>query len=76
MKVAKLVKISMAMLKILSEFGVKIDDWQYVDAYEDFLNMRENKVKYRVAIKMLAEEKHVSERTLERVFYRLSKVVG
>ena len=32
MKVAKLVKISMDMLKLMSEYGVRMDDWQYVDA--------------------------------------------
>lgn len=76
MKMAKLLKISMDMLKLMSEYGVKIDDWQYVDTYYDFLNMRDNKVKYRNAIKILAEEKHISPRTLERVFKRLSRVVN
>ena len=76
MKVAKLVKIDMEMLKLLSSFGVRIDDWQYVEAYEDFLNMRDNHVKYRAAIKMLSDDLKVSERTLERVFKRLSQVVN
>lgn len=76
MKVVKLVKISMAMLKLLSENGIKIDDYRYVGAYEDFLNMRHNKVKYRSAIKMIAEDLDVSERTLERIFKRLSGIVN
>ena len=76
MKMAKFVKISIGILKVMSENGIKIDDWQYVDVYEDFLNMRANKVKYRAAIKMLADEKHISQRTLERVFKRLSRIVN
>lgn len=76
MRIAKLLKISIGMLKLLSENGIKMDDWQYVGAYEEFLNMRDNRIKYRSAIKMLAEENHVSERTLERVFKRLSRVVN
>lgn len=76
MKVAKLVEISMGMLKLLSDNGIKIDDYLYIDAYEQFLHMRDNRVKYRSAIKILAEEKHVSERTLERVFKRLSRIVN
>ena len=76
MKVAKLVKISTAMLKLLSENGIRIDDWRYISAYENFLNMRDNRVKYRSAIKMLADENNVSERTLERIFKRLSGVVN
>ena len=76
MKVAKLVKISMEMLKLLSENGIKVDDYRYVDAYYDFLNMRDNHVKHRSAIKMIAEDFSVSERTLERVFKRLSRIVN
>mgnify|MGYP007101825840 CR=1 FL=1 len=75
MKVVKVVEISIGILKLLSEFGIRIDDWQYVDAYKEFLNMRSNRIKYRSAIMMLAEEKHVSERTLERAFKRLSRIV-
>ena len=47
-------------------------DYMYVDAYESFLNMRENKVKYSLAIHLIAEEYNISERTLARVFKRLS----
>jgi AraC-like DNA-binding protein len=76
MKVAKLVKISTAMLKLLSENGIKVDDYRYVDAYYDFLNMRDNRIKHRSAIKMIADDLKVSERTLERVFKRLSRIVN
>lgn len=76
MKIAKLVKISMDMLKLMSEYGIKIDDWKYVNAYYDFLNMRDNRVKYRAAIDTLAKEIHISPRTLERVFKRLSKSIS
>ena len=76
MKVAKLLKISMAMLKLLSENGIKVDDYRYVDAYYDFLNMRDNHIKHRSAIKMIADDLNVSERTLERVFKRLSRIVN
>ena len=76
MKVAKLVKISMEMLKVLSENGIRLDDYRYVEAYEEFLNMRHNRVKYRSAIRQIADEKHISERTLARIFKRLSAIVN
>jgi len=75
MKVSDFLKISMEMLKLLSANGIKMDDHRYVKAYEAFLNMRRNHVKYRVAIKMIADEEGVSERTLERIFKRLSAIV-
>lgn len=72
MKVTELLKIGTSMLYIMSQNGIMRDDYQYLQAYEDFLNMRENRVKYRVAIKILADENNISERTLERIFKRLS----
>ena len=76
MKAVKLVQISTEMLKVLSENGIRIDDYKYVDVYYSFLNMRNNRVKHRVAVKILAGENNISERTLERIFKRLSKVVN
>ena len=76
MKAAKLVKIGMEMLKVLSENGIKFSDWQYVGAYESFLSMRQSGIKHRAAITILAKKNKTSERTLERVFKRLSQVVN
>lgn len=75
MKLAKLIKISTGILTVLSENGIRIDDYKYVTCYEEFVNMRRNRVKYHAAIRMIAEEQKVSERTIERVFRRLSKVI-
>lgn len=75
MKVVEIVRIGRELLKVLSENGIKLSDYKYIDAYTDYVNMRQNRVKHRSAIRMLADEKHVSVRTLERVFNRLSKVV-
>lgn len=72
MKVVELMKISTEMLKLMTENGIHRDDYMYVKAYEEFLCMRSNKVKYRAAIRILSEDYHVGERTLERVFKRLS----
>lgn len=73
MKVTELLKIGTSMLYIMSQNGIMRDDYQYLQAYEDFLQMRKNRVKYRVAIKLLAEDHNVSERTMERIIKRLSQ---
>lgn len=75
MKVIELLKLLSESLKVMSKNGVRVKDYQFVETYENFLNMRSNKVKYRTAIKVLSEEKKVSERTLERIFKRLAKIV-
>lgn len=75
MKVVKMLEIGRDLLKFMSDNGIKMDDYKYVDAYYEFLNMRKNHVKYNVAMKMLADELLVSERTLGRVFRRLSNTI-
>ena len=73
MKVTELLEISMRVLSLMTENGIMRDDYMYLKSYEQFINMRRNHVKYREAIRELAKENHVSQRTLERAFKRLSK---
>ena len=63
MKAIELLKISCEALKMMSKNGICLEDYKYVDAYEQFLTMRSFGMKYRSAITMLAEERHVGERT-------------
>lgn len=58
-------------LKMLSDFEVNYDDWRFVPMYEDFQEMRDKGVKYREAVRMLAEDYHVSRATVERAIKRL-----
>ena len=67
----EIVKYSMHMLYVLAENGIMCSDWQYVRAYEQFVNMRHNRVKYTAAIMDISQELGVSPRTLERAFKRL-----
>lgn len=73
MKVVELLKLGAETLKMMSRNGIFVDDWKYIDAYEDFRRMRELGVKYNVAIKEVANDLHVTKRTLQRAFKRLSK---
>lgn len=71
MKKVELLKILAEGLKMLSENEVMRDDYRYVPMYEAFINMRSSGVKYRSAVRMLAEEYHVSRATVERIIKRL-----
>ena len=73
MKVVELLKLGTETLKTMSQNGIFVDDWKYVEAYEYFLRMRELGIKYDVAIKEVAKSFHVTKRTLQRAFKRLSK---
>ena len=71
MKVVELLKIGGEMLKLMSRNEVNRDDWRFVPMYEEFQEMRNKGVKYREAVRMLAEDYHVSRATVERAIKRL-----
>lgn len=71
MKVIELLKLGGEMLKLMSENEVNRDDWRFVPLYEEFQEMREKGVKYREAVRMLAEDHHISRATVERAIKRL-----
>ena len=71
MKRFEALKLVGGTLKMLSDFEVNYDDWRFVPMYEDFQEMRDKGVKYREAVKMLAEDYHVSRATVERAIKRL-----
>lgn len=73
MKVVELLKLGAETLKTMSRNGIFVDDWKYVEAYEQFLRMRELGVKYDTAIREVSNSLHVTKRTLQRAFKRLSK---
>lgn len=73
MKVIELLKIGGEMLKLMSRNEVNRDDWRFVPMYEEFQEMRDKGVKYREAVRMLAEDYHVSRATVERAIKRLER---
>lgn len=75
MEIAEIVKIGRELLKMLSEYEVRIDDWKYLKMYEEYKRMRSNGVKYRYAIAELASVYHISRANVERIVRRLSKIV-
>ena len=73
MKVVELLKICGELLKLMSENGVKRDDYRFVKMYHEYLNMRKSGIKYRAAIQMLADEYETSVSSVERAIRRLRK---
>ena len=75
MKVVELVKISMEALKMMSNSGIKTEDWQHIEMYEEYEDMRKNCEKFRYIMAYLAEKYNTSESTIKRVVKRLSREV-
>lgn len=66
MKVADFVKISRATLILLSKYGIKVDDFKYIDLYSEYCSMvsQGDKVSYAVAV--LARKYSISESSVYR----------
>jgi hypothetical protein len=72
MKVVELIKISKETLKMMSDCGIKIGDWQHVKMYEEYLAMRVRREKFRYMMAYLAEKYKLSESSVKRILKRLS----
>ena len=67
--------MSAEMLKILSENDGDIDDWKYVPMYREFVRMRQDRVKYNIAIEELAKKNMISKSKTERIIRRFRKII-
>ena len=75
MKVVELVKISIETLKMMSKHDIKLNDWKHIEMFEEYLDMRRNKDKFRYIMAYLAEKYKISESTVKRIVKRLSEEV-
>lgn len=75
MKAVELVKISTEAMKVMSEADIRVDDWRWVKMYEEYLEMRERREKFRYVVAHLAEVYGVSESSVKRVVKRLEREV-
>lgn len=73
MKIVETIKICAELLKFMSRNGIFIDDWKYIEAYDQFRHMRSLGIKYDKAISDIASDRNISKRTLQRAIKRLSK---
>ena len=71
MKRYEALKLVGGTLKMPSVFENNYDDWRFVPLYEEFQEMRDKGIKYREAVRMLAEDYHISRASVERAIKRL-----
>lgn len=72
MKVVELVKISSEAMKMMSDAGIRTEDWQHLRMYDEYVSMRQRKEKFRYIMAYLAEKYKVSESSVRRIIARLS----
>lgn len=75
MIVADLVKISCEILKILSKYDIRVDDYVYIDLYSDYLNMAFDNQKTSYIVSVLAEKYNIGEASVYRILRRFKKSI-
>ena len=72
MKIAELIKFNGKILKFLSENGIRINDYQYSELYDEYTCMVTNNEKKEYIYAVLSEKYNIPRRTLLRIIKRLS----
>lgn len=73
MKVVEILKIGREMLKMLSQSGSKMTDWQYIELYDEFSAMRERGMKVRGIAIELSEKYGIGVSTVFKLVKRFGK---
>lgn len=74
MILAELVKINGKVMEIMSSYGIRINDYQYIDMYKEYTMMVGNNEKKEYIYAKLSEKYAIPRRTLLRIIKRLSSV--
>ena len=75
MKAIEILLIGREMLKIMSEIGLRTNDYKYLPMYEEYVEMRRSNNKVDYILMFLSHKYKLSESTIKRVIKRLSKEV-
>lgn len=73
MKVVEILKLSRESLKLLSESDSSVNDWQYIALYDDFVSMKDRKMKVRSIAAILSHKYGVGVSTVYKIVNRLSR---
>lgn len=73
MKVVEVLKLGKEMLKTLQESCIKIDDYKYIEMYEEYKRIIGSGGKTSYAVTILSERYGISERKVYYLINRLSK---
>lgn len=75
MKIVEILKIGCELLKLMSSYDLRCDDYLYVGMYDEYVKMRENGLKVDYILATLSEKYNLSESTVKRIIRRFSKEV-
>jgi len=73
MKAVEFLKLVREILKLMSDFDLKRDDYKNIELYEEYMKMRGEGEKVDYILCYLSQKYHTSESSIKRIVKRLSK---
>ena len=70
MKAVKILNIGAELLKMMSICDLRLQDFQYLEMYSEYIKARNANVKYNAIIYDLATRNNISESTVKRIIRR------
>ena len=62
-------------MKLMSSFGIRMNDYQYLKLYNDYLQMVRNGEKKEYIYAVLKERYGIPKRTIQRIVKRMRNIV-
>ena len=75
MKAVEFLRIASELLKTMSAFDLRRDDYLHIGLYEEYVMMRSDGEKVDYILRFLSDKYKVSESTIKRVVRRFSREV-
>lgn len=76
MTTADYIEMHVGGMKMLSKYGIRMDDYKYVDLYKDYALMVKNGNKVSYAVAYLADKYSMSEASVYRILRRFKAAIG
>lgn len=76
MKAVELLIIGTPLLKEMSKYGLKQNDYKYIDLFADYQQLKQDRRnKYAAIVNELSEKYNISESTVKRLIKRFNASV-
>lgn len=73
MKVYEILSLNPQFLKMLHEFGIRIDDYQWIDLYREYRQMRDNGEKIVFIVAFLSDKYGICERKVYKLIKHMER---
>ena len=73
MKNYEILKMNASLLQLLSKNGVSVNDVNYLDVFDEFMEMKKQGVKVRFIALTLADKYGMTDRSIFKIVKRMSQ---